>query len=133
MFKGDKGDKGDPGKDGVDGKDGKDGIDGLNGSTGPQGPPGLNGVDGRPFTYEDFTSEQLEGLKPKLPNFDNWQKSKLTGDDGYIEKITASVDLSTMKDASFENTGFITTITCQKHQITEVNMVSSTFMLVTLI
>lgn len=106
LFKGDKGDKGEPGKDGVDGKDGKDGVDGVNGSTGPQGPPGLNGVDGKSFTYEDFTPEQLENLKPKLPNFDNWQKAKLTGSDGYIEKITASVDLSEMEDPSFDNTGF---------------------------
>lgn len=106
LFKGDKGDKGEPGKDGVDGKDGKDGVDGVNGSTGPQGPPGLNGVDGKSFTYEDFTPEQLENLKPKLPNFDNWQKAKLTGDDGYIKTIYSSVDMSTMADPSFNVSGF---------------------------
>ncbi|MFZ7906761.1 BppU family phage baseplate upper protein [Staphylococcus hominis] len=42
----------------------------------------LKGDKGDPFTYEDFTQEQLDKLKPELPNFSNWQKYKLTNDDG---------------------------------------------------
>lgn len=43
---------------------------------------GPQGDKGDPFTYEDFTQEQLDKLKPELPNFSNWQKYKLTNDDG---------------------------------------------------
>lgn len=40
-------------------------LDSLKGLQGPQGEPGLKGD---PFTYADFTAEQLEGLKgPKRP------------------------------------------------------------------
>ena len=42
----------------------------------------LKGDKGDPFTYEDFTQEQLDKLKPELPNFSDWQKYKLTNDDG---------------------------------------------------
>lgn len=75
---------GEPGKDGVDGKtpvkgvdyfDGQDGAPGKDGYTPVKGvdyfdgAPGKDGVDGKdgekgdPFTYEDFTEEQLAALK----------------------------------------------------------------------
>lgn len=75
------GPQGEPGKDGVIGKDGKDGytpikgVDYFDGEQGPQGiqgepgekgadgAPGKDGADGKPFTYEDFTPEQLEALR----------------------------------------------------------------------
>ena len=84
------GPQGEPGKDGTNGIDGKDGLDGKDGYTpvkgvdyfdgkdgkdgeqGPQGIPGEPGKDGapgekgeagKPFTYEDFTPEQLEALR----------------------------------------------------------------------
>ncbi|MEJ7160694.1 BppU family phage baseplate upper protein [Staphylococcus epidermidis] len=81
IFKGPKGDTGEQGPAGQDGKDGKNGIngiDGINGNPGPQGPtgpkgdtgkqgitgpPGPKGEKGDPFTYKDFTPEQLESLK----------------------------------------------------------------------
>jgi hypothetical protein len=76
-----KGPQGEPGKDGLDGKngldgkdgytpvkgvdyfDGKDGAAGKDGIDGKDGEPGKDGADGKPFTYEDFTPEQLEALR----------------------------------------------------------------------
>lgn len=73
------------GKDGTEGAAGQDGVDGksayqiwvdagntgdeaaflvsLKGSQGEQGPAGPAGEAGKAFTYDMFTSEQLEGLK----------------------------------------------------------------------
>ena len=76
--KGDPGEQGPPGPPGPPGEPGRNGIDGLKGEQGLQGiqgPPGvpgrdgINGLkgdpgkDGKPFTYDMFTSEQLEALK----------------------------------------------------------------------
>lgn len=67
--KGEPGEQGPPGPPGPKGEPGKNGIDGLNGEQGlqgiqgPPGPPGDPGKDGKSFTYDMFTSEQLEALK----------------------------------------------------------------------
>lgn len=67
--KGDKGDTGDTGPQGIQGiqglpgKDGKNGIDGLDGKPGIDGIDGADGPKGEPFTYNDFTQEQLDKLK----------------------------------------------------------------------
>lgn len=55
-LKGDKGDKGDTGDTGPTGPQGPTGPIGPKGDTGPTGPKG------DPFTYEDFTEEQLKAL-----------------------------------------------------------------------
>lgn len=55
--KGEKGDKGDKGLQGIQGEQG------MKGDTGAQGEQGIQGVKGDPFTYDDFTSEEIEGLK----------------------------------------------------------------------
>lgn len=54
------GPKGEPGKNGIDGLNGEQGLQGIQG---PPGPPGAPGKDGKSFTYDMFTSEQLEALK----------------------------------------------------------------------
>lgn len=54
------GPKGEPGKNGIDGLNGEQGLQGIQGIQGPPGPPGK---DGKSFTYDMFTSEQLEALK----------------------------------------------------------------------
>lgn len=83
---------GQPGKDGTDGTDGKNGVDGKDGAPGKDGLPGKDGFsptikienvadghkvtvtsidgseafivkDGEPFTYDNFTTEQLAALK----------------------------------------------------------------------
>ena len=60
------GPKGAAGAQGPAGKDGAPGAKGDSGEQGPQGVPGKDGAQGPkgdPFTYSDFTPEQLEGLK----------------------------------------------------------------------
>ena len=56
-LQGARGEKGDTGPKGDTGEPGPQGIQGKTGATGPQGPKG------DPFTYEDFTAEQLESLR----------------------------------------------------------------------
>ena len=55
--KGEKGDKGDQGLQGLPGEQGPKGDTGATGAQGERGPKG------DPFTYDDFTAEQLELLK----------------------------------------------------------------------
>lgn len=73
--KGDKGDRGEPGPRGLTGltgatgpkgDKGDKGDKGATGAVGPQGPAGPKGEKGEkgdPFTYADFTAEQLAALK----------------------------------------------------------------------
>lgn len=64
--KGDKGEKGDKGLQGERGEQGLQGIQGLQGmkgDTGAQGEQGIQGVKGDPFTYDDFTPDEIENLK----------------------------------------------------------------------
>ena len=63
---GPKGDKGDTGPQGIQGPQGEVGPIGPQGIQGPKGdigPVGPQGPQGEPFTYEDFTPEQLAKLK----------------------------------------------------------------------
>lgn len=80
-FKGPKGDTGPKGETGLQGpqgikgdkgEQGPQGLQGEKGETGPIGPQGERGFDGRegpqgpkgePFTYKDFTPEQLKALQ----------------------------------------------------------------------
>lgn len=80
-FRGPKGDKGDIGPQGPKGDKGADGINGEMGPAGPTGPMGIKGDTGErglqgakgeigpkgdkgdPFTFDDFTQEQLQSLK----------------------------------------------------------------------
>ena len=52
-----------PGTQGVQGKQGNQGPQGPQGEQGPRGEQGPKGDKGDPFTYADFTPEQLESLK----------------------------------------------------------------------
>ena len=72
-----KGPKGDKGEQGVPGQDGKDGRDGEIGPVGPKGPKGDTGDKG------EQGKQGPPGPTPTLPDFSNWQKYKLTQDDGY--------------------------------------------------
>ena len=73
---GPQGPQGPQGPAGVQGPRGETGIQGPKGATGPQGAQGPKGV---PFTYSDFTPEQLAGLKG--PKGDTGQQG-LKGDQG---------------------------------------------------
>ena len=67
--KGDTGPQGLPGEKGEKGDKGDQGLQGLPGEQGPKGETGATGAQGErgpkgdPFTYDDFTAEQLELLK----------------------------------------------------------------------
>ena len=60
---GPKGDTGATGPQGLQGEKGDTGEQGPQGAKGETGPRGAQGEKGNPFTYEDFTSEQLEALR----------------------------------------------------------------------
>lgn len=80
-FRGPKGDKGDTGPQGPKGDKGADGIDGEIGPAGPTGPMGPKGDTGE----KGLQGEQGPPGPPAiLPDFSNWQKHKLTKDDGGI-------------------------------------------------
>lgn len=80
-FRGPKGEKGDTGPQGLKGDKGADGIDGEIGPAGPTGPMGPKGDTGE----KGLQGEQGPPGPPAiLPDFSNWQKHKLTKDDGGI-------------------------------------------------
>ena len=58
-----QGNEGPQGIQGIQGEQGPQGIPGPQGIQGIQGVKGETGAKGEPFRYEDFTKEQLEGLK----------------------------------------------------------------------
>ena len=60
---GPQGEKGDTGEQGPKGDKGDKGDIGPQGIQGEQGPAGKDGADGKDFTYDMFTSEQLEALR----------------------------------------------------------------------
>lgn len=60
---GSKGDQGEKGEKGEKGERGKQGLQGIQGLQGERGEQGIQGVKGDPFTYDDFTPEEIEGLK----------------------------------------------------------------------
>ena len=70
--KGDEGKQGQRGPQGVKGDTGEQGIQGIQGPKGEKGTDGLNGArgpkgdKGEPFTYQDFTSEQIEELREPI-------------------------------------------------------------------
>ena len=60
--RGERGIQGEKGEKGDTGAKGPQGDKGDKGDTGAQGPQGAKGSKGDPFTYGDFTTEQLEAL-----------------------------------------------------------------------
>ena len=68
-MKGPKGDQGEKGDTGERGPQGEQGIQGPVGPQGPKGDPGdkgeqgIQGVKGDPFTYDDFTPDEIVNLK----------------------------------------------------------------------
>ena len=89
--KGDRGPQGEQGIQGIQGPKGDTGDTGATGATGPQGPKGdkgdtgPQGPKGDPFTYSDFTIEQLQALRgprgPQGPKGDTGQQGP-KGDKG---------------------------------------------------
>jgi hypothetical protein len=63
VAKGEKGDKGMTGPQGVQGPRGDVGPQGIQGPRGDVGPQGVKGDKGDPFTYDDFTQDQIDELQ----------------------------------------------------------------------
>ena len=61
--KGEPGEQGPQGLQGPQGETGPVGPQGPKGDSGEKGEQGIQGVKGDPFTYDDFTSEEIEDLK----------------------------------------------------------------------
>lgn len=122
-FRGPKGNTGDIGPQGPKGEKGTDGIDGEMGPQGPTGPmgpqgptgpkgetgeqglqgiagpPGPKGDKGEPFTYDDFTSEQLASLKGSKG--DSLKYSDLTQSE--IDEITKNITDQSLADFRIED------------------------------
>ena len=95
------------GEQGIQGIQGERGSIGPQGEQGPPGPKGDKGDKGEPFKYENFTQEQLEQLRPTLPNFSNWQKFKLTNDDGsVITDFNLNIDFNDIEQLKALPNGF---------------------------
>lgn len=70
-IRGPQGEKGDQGNQGPQGEKGDQGVQGKQGNIGPQGPKG------DPFTYDDFTDEQLASLiGPRGPKGDQGERGE---------------------------------------------------------
>lgn len=85
IFKGEKGDKGDTGATGLQGPKGDTGETGLTGATGAAGPIGATGPQGIQGPKGDTGATGPQGPAGKdgtTPDTTNWQKYKLTADDG---------------------------------------------------
>ena len=101
LFKGEKGDtgeqgpqgerglKGDTGEQGPQGEKGEQGVQGLPGATGPKGEKGEQGDQG---------IQGPKGDTGEIPNTDNWQKYKLTEDNGQYPNVSLNNDLTTLRE-----------------------------------
>ena len=99
LFKGDKGDKGDKGERGEQGIQGEKGERGLQGLKGPKGD---KGDKGEAFTYDDFTSEQLNLLiGPKGDKGDKGDKGEQG--DTYILTEQDKTDIADVVMQNFVN------------------------------
>lgn len=92
-FRGPKGEKGDTGPKGPKGDKGADGIDGEMGPVGPTGPMGPKGDTGEKGLQGEQGPPGPPGETPILPDFSDWQKYKLTDDDGTVKSLTKGMDL----------------------------------------
>lgn len=88
----------------------------FKGAKGDTGETGVKGDKGDPFTYEDFTPEQLESLRgpegdtPTLPDFSNWQKVRLTDSKGNI-LFLSDLDFNTIEQQEL-TTGYYYVSNC---------------------
>ena len=97
-----------PGTQGVQGKQGNQGPQGPQGEQGPRGEQGPKGDKGDPFTYADFTAEQLEALKgPKGDKGEDglsaFNIAQLNGFQGTYVEWLKSLKGEKGKDASADN------------------------------
>lgn len=89
-----------PGSRGLQGEVGQQGPQGEPGPKGDKGDQGPKGDKGDPFTYSDFTAEQLEGLKgPKGDKGDQGER----GQDGVVPDMAQASNA--LKKLNYYNNG----------------------------
>lgn len=109
IFKGEKGDKGDTGATGLQGPKGDTGETGLTGATGAAGPIGATGPQGIQGPKGDTGATGPQGPAGKdgtTPDTTNWQKYKLTNEDGsrlYTPNVETT-DITTFPSGLYEIT-----------------------------
>lgn len=99
-LKGDTGERGPQGLQGVKGEQGEQGLQGEIGPRGIQGVPGATGPKGEQGEKGEQGIQGPKGDTGEIPDTENWQKYKITDDDGkvqYLSKGTISnvLDLPT--------------------------------------
>ena len=98
--KGNKGDKGATGEQGPQGPKGEQGEQGLQGEIGPRGIQGVPGATGPKGEQGEKGEQGIQGPKGdtgEIPNTDNWQKYKLTPDNGQLGYNTLNNDLVALR------------------------------------
>lgn len=98
IFKGEKGDKGDTGATGLQGPKGDTGETGLTGATGSAGPIGATGPQGIQGPKGETGATGPQGPAGKdgtTPDTTNWQKYKLTNEDGSFDAVAVNGDIET--------------------------------------
>ena len=99
------------GADGAPGEKGEKGETGAQGPQGIQGPQGEKGDKGDPFTYADFTAEQLAALKGEKGEKGDTGATGPAGADGVSPTVSTSksgkVTTITIKDATGTKTATI--------------------------
>ncbi|WP_432740859.1 BppU family phage baseplate upper protein [Staphylococcus equorum] len=106
IFKGEKGDKGDTGATGLQGAKGEKGDTGLTGATGAQGIQGIKGEQGIQGPKGDTGATGPQGPAGKdgtTPDTTNWQKYKLTNDDGSFDMVAVNGDIETYHNLKVGN------------------------------
>ena len=107
--KGDNGEAGPQGPQGIQGVQGEPGPQGPRGEQGPRGVDGAKGEKGDPFTYANFTAEQLAGLKGPKGDAGPVGPQGVKGDAGEPFKIAKTypnisamnADAPTIKEGAF--------------------------------
>ena len=99
-LKGEKGDKGDTGSQGIQGEKGDTGEQGIQGIQGVKGDKGDRGEKGDPFTYADFTPEQLADLRGEKGDMGEVSTEYLHNNFATAIKNTVSENSIIVKDAS---------------------------------
>lgn len=96
-----QGPQGEKGETGAQGPQGEPGATGSTGPQGIQGPQGEKGEKGDPFTYADFTAEQLAALKGEKGDKGDTGEHGPQGEKGEKGEPGASVEV----DATLSKTG----------------------------
>lgn len=112
-LKGPKGDKGDIGPIGPQGETGPVGPQGPKGDTGEKGEQGIQGVKGDPFTYDDFTQDEIANLKKPATDAANKAQE-------ILKNAEIAINGAETVNAKLEN--YILSVTDREGNTNEINL-----------